>query len=91
MDAEGYINIATMTKSGITVVSPDRELVEFVANPEDPGTTNITWGGENLTTAYVTSSSTGRLLTARWPRPGAAPELQHLKAPVALRFDRPLR
>lgn len=70
VDGEGNVNIATMVKSGITVVSPDGELIDFVANADDPGTTNITWGGDDLTTAYVTSSSTGRLLKATWPRPG---------------------
>jgi gluconolactonase len=72
MEAGGNVCIATMVKSGITVVSPDGKLVDFVENSDDPGTTNICFGGPDLTTAYVTSSSTGRLLRADWPRPGLA-------------------
>jgi gluconolactonase len=51
------------------VVSPEGELVEFVPT-DDPFTTNICWGGEDMRDAYITLSGTGRLVTCRWPRPG---------------------
>lgn len=39
-------------------------------------TTNICFGGPDLRTAFLTLSSTGRLVKMRWPRPGA--KLHHL-------------
>jgi gluconolactonase len=50
-------------------VSPDGATVEFLAT-NDPLTTNICFGGDDLRTAYITSSGTGRLLATEWPRPG---------------------
>ncbi|MBR0552155.1 SMP-30/gluconolactonase/LRE family protein [Stakelama marina] len=69
VDSAGNICVATIGESGISVVSPAGELVEFVATP-DIFTTNICWGGEDLYTAYITLSGTGRLARMRWPRPG---------------------
>lgn len=69
VEASGNICVATIGQSGITVVSPTGELVEFVAT-DDPFTTNICWGGNDLMTAYVTLSGTGRLARRRWARPG---------------------
>ena len=37
---------------------------------DDPLTTNICFGGPDLTTAYITGSLNGTLLTTTWPRPG---------------------
>ena len=70
VDAHGNVCVATLLKSGITIVSPEGDLVDFVSNFDDPGTTNICWGGEDMRTAYITSSCTGRLLKAKWPTPG---------------------
>ena len=58
------------------MVSPAGELVDFVATG-DLLTTNICFGGDDLTTAYITASATGRLLKTDWPRPGA--KLHHLQ------------
>ena len=71
VDAAGNICVATIGASGISVVSPTGELVDFVPTP-DPFTTNICWGGDDLTTAYITLSGTGQLAAMRWPRPGLA-------------------
>ena len=46
-------------------------MVEFVETG-DIFTTNICFGGEDLRTAYLTLSGTGRLATTQWPRPGLA-------------------
>ena len=69
VDAGGNICVATIGESGISVVSPAGELVDFVATP-DPFTTNICWGGPDLRTAYITLSGTGQLVSMEWPRPG---------------------
>jgi gluconolactonase len=65
----GNICVATIGESGITVISPAGDEVEFVPTP-DPFTTNICWGGEDLRTAYITLSGTGQLVSMPWPRPG---------------------
>jgi gluconolactonase len=75
VDAAGNVCVATLINGGVSVVSPAGELVDFVPTG-DPLTTNICFGGDDLTTAYITSSGTGRLLRTTWPRPGAA--LHHL-------------
>jgi gluconolactonase len=69
VEANGNVCVATLGESGISVVSPAGELVEFVATP-DPFTTNICWGGPDLRTAYITLSGTGQLISMDWPRPG---------------------
>ena len=75
VDSAGNVCVATIVNGGVSVVSPAGELVDFVATG-DIITTNICFGGEDLTTAYITASATGRLLTTTWPRPGA--KLHHL-------------
>ena len=69
VDSAGNICVATIGESGISVVSPTGDLVDFVATP-DPFTTNICWGGPDLRTAYITLSGTGQLVSMDWPRPG---------------------
>lgn len=65
----GNVCVATIGESGISVISPAGELVDFVPTP-DPFTTNICWGGQDLRTAYVTLSGTGQLIALPWARPG---------------------
>jgi len=65
----GNICVATIGESGISVISPAGELVEFVPTP-DPFTTNICWGGADRRTAYITLSGTGQLIAMPWARPG---------------------
>jgi len=65
----GNICVATLFAGGITVFSPDGDIVDFVAFP-DRFTTNICFGGDDMKTAYATLSSTGRLAAVDWPRPG---------------------
>ncbi|WAC24634.1 SMP-30/gluconolactonase/LRE family protein [Blastomonas sp. SL216] len=77
VDGEGNVCVATIGQSGISVVSPEGELVEFVAT-DDPFTTNICFGGPDLKTAYITLSGTGRLVKMDWPRSGA--KLNYLNA-----------
>jgi gluconolactonase len=65
VDGEGNICVATIITGGITVHSPDGQSAELVAMP-DLLTTNICFGGRNLETAYITLSSTGRLVSIPW-------------------------
>lgn len=69
IDAEGNVCVADIPHGGITVVSPAGELVEQHPMPE-PMPTNICFGGPGLKTAYVTLSSTGKLVSLPWPRGG---------------------
>ncbi len=69
VDGAGNVCVATLMNGGITVMSPDGKSVEHVPMP-DYMTTNICFGGPDLRTAYVTLSSTGKLVSFEWPRPG---------------------
>jgi gluconolactonase len=75
VDSAGNVCVATPGSGGISVISPeDGSLVEFVATG-DILTTNVCWGGDELRTAYITMSGTGKLAAVEWPRPGL--ELAH--------------
>jgi gluconolactonase len=69
VEASGNICVATIGESGISVISPEGELVEFVTT-DDIFTTNICFGGDGMTDAWITLSGTGRLVKTRWARPG---------------------
>ncbi|HYC23697.1 MAG TPA: SMP-30/gluconolactonase/LRE family protein [Candidatus Bathyarchaeia archaeon] len=69
VDSAGNVCVGTLVNGGISVISPDGRSVEHLAMP-DTLTTNICFGGRDLTTAYVTLSTTGRLVATEWPRPG---------------------
>lgn len=75
VDSAGNVCVATLVNGGVSVISPEGELVDFVPTG-DLLTTNICFGGADLTTAYITVSATGKLLKTTWPRPGA--KLHHL-------------
>jgi gluconolactonase len=69
VDSEGHVCVATLIDGGITRISPDGTKRDFFPT-EEIFTTNICFGGEDLLTAYVTLSGTGRLVTMDWPAPG---------------------
>lgn len=71
MDGAGNICQATLFRGGITVVPGDGGDAGFIALP-DPFITNICFGGEDLTTAYVTAAACGELWRLDWPHPGLA-------------------
>ena len=73
IDSAGNVCVATIVNGGVSVVSPAGELVDFVETG-DLITTNVCFGGDDLTTAYITLSTTGRLVKTTWPRPGLALE-----------------
>jgi gluconolactonase len=70
LEESGNLCVASLIIGGITTVAPDGKLVDFVPLP-DPLTTNICFGGEEMQTAFVTLSGSGKLVKMPWPRRGA--------------------
>lgn len=68
VDAYGNICVATLRNGGITVITPDGSHTHR-AFP-DPLTTNLCFGGPDLSTVFVTLSGTGRLVAQPWDAPG---------------------
>jgi gluconolactonase len=71
MEQCGNICIACLVRSGILVVSPSGEAVEFLS-VNDPFCTNLCFGGPDLRTAFITLSGYGQLVAAPWRRDGLA-------------------
>jgi len=69
VEACGNICVATLVNGGISVFSPQGELLEFYQAPEGY-CTNICFGGPEMKTAYITLPGYGQLLEVPWPRPG---------------------
>ena len=69
VEAGGNICVATLVNGGVSTISPSGELVDFWRAPEHY-CTNICFGGPDLKTAFITLSSSGRLVAVDWPRPG---------------------
>jgi gluconolactonase len=69
VDAAGRVCVATLVQGGITVIDPRANTAEL--RPfDDILTTNICFGGEDLRTAWITLSTTGRLVRTEWDQPG---------------------
>jgi gluconolactonase len=70
VDGDGNVCVATLGSGGITALSPeDGSVVEFVETG-DILTTNVCFGGDDLRTAYMTLSGSGKLVATQWARPG---------------------
>jgi gluconolactonase len=69
MDAEGNVSVATIQTGGISTFTPEGEELEFF-EVDDPLCTNICFGGEDMKTAFITLSGTGKLIRTEWQRPG---------------------
>ncbi len=69
LDAEGNVCVATLVTGALSTISPRGDLLEQVKFP-DLWLTNVCFGGPDLRTAYVTLSSTGRLVAMPWKRAG---------------------
>ena len=67
--ASGNIVVATLVSGEITTVSPAGEILDVAKMPE-PMPTNICFGGEGLRIAFITLSTTGRLVRAPWREAG---------------------
>jgi gluconolactonase len=68
VEADGKVCVATIINGGVTAFDPDGSTEHFPF--PDLITTNICFGGDDMQTAWVTCSSTGKLFKCRWPRPG---------------------
>jgi gluconolactonase len=69
VDADGNICVATLITGGITVHTPDGSSARLIDMP-DVLTTNICFGGNDLRTAFITLSTTGRLVSCEWETAG---------------------
>jgi len=69
VEAGGNICVATLIDGGISVISPDGEVIEFIKF-NDPYITNICFGSKDLKKAYITASYEGLLIEVNWDRPG---------------------
>ncbi len=75
VDGAGNVCVGTLISGCVTVAAPDGSSYEQYVLPgdlADPMVTNLCFGGEDLTTAYLTLSESGRLVRCTWPRPGLA-------------------
>lgn len=70
VEAGGNVCIGTLAEGGITVIDPADGSWEHLPVEGERLVTNIAFAG---TTAYLTLSSTGRVLVCDWPRPGLPP------------------
>jgi gluconolactonase len=68
VEADGRIAIGAIG-DGIAAVTPDGQEIDVYPIPGDV-TTNIAFGGADLTTAVITLSRSGQLAKCQWPRPG---------------------
>jgi len=68
VEASGKVCVATIINGGITAFDPNG-TTEHYPFP-DLVVTNICFGGADMMDAWVTCSATGKLMKARWPRPG---------------------
>jgi gluconolactonase len=64
----GHICVGMVLEGGIAEVSPEGRI--SVTRLPDKSVTNICFGGADRCDAYITLSSTGRLIRMRWPTPG---------------------
>ena len=68
VDSDGNICVGSIP-GAIDIFSEAGDHISSITLP-DTFPTNICFGGKDLKTAYVTLSSSGRLIALDWPRPG---------------------
>lgn len=69
IEEHGNICVATLIAGCITVVTPAGKILE-VYPVADRFPTNICFGGSDMCDAFIALGGTGKLVRARWPRPG---------------------
>ncbi len=69
LQADGAVCVATIYNGGITTIEPETAAMRHTP-ADDRLTTNICFGGAELKTAWITLSSTSRLVSTPWPSPG---------------------
>lgn len=67
--AAGNVCVATLYDGGISTITPRGDVSKYVIEGE-PYVTNIAFGGEDMRDAWITLSTTGRLIKVRWDEPG---------------------
>ncbi len=74
VEADGTVCVGTLVAGCITAFRPDRSVEQYSIPDElaEPLLTNIAFDVTDPTIAYLTASTTGRVLRCRWPRPGLA-------------------
>ncbi len=72
VDSSGAVCVGTLVDSGISEIDPDGNWIQHTlpATLADGMVTNLCFGAQDLTTAFITCSMTGRLLRCVWHRPG---------------------
>jgi gluconolactonase len=68
VQANGDVCVATIGNGGVTTITPAG--VSAHTPFPDLIVTNICFGGRDMRDAYITLSSTGKLIKTRWPEPG---------------------
>ncbi|MFZ2032102.1 MAG: SMP-30/gluconolactonase/LRE family protein [Vitreimonas sp.] len=68
VQANGDVCVATILNGGITTITPAGASTHTPF--PDLITTNICFGGADMRDAYITLSTTGKLIKTRWPEPG---------------------
>lgn len=69
VDALGNVCVATLVTGAVTSIAPNGQVVRQVMFG-DPMTTNVCFGGDDMATAFVTLSGTGKLVATAWPEAG---------------------
>jgi len=67
--AAGNVCVATLYGGGISTITPQGDVSKYAIEGEHY-VTNIAFGGEDMRDAWITLSSTGRLVKTRWGEPG---------------------
>lgn len=67
--AAGNICVATLYAGGISTITPDGRVSKFDI-ADERYVTNLAFGGADMRDAYITLSTTGRLMKTRWDEPG---------------------
>jgi gluconolactonase len=80
VDQNGWVNVASLVNGGIWAVAPDGSSRHHVAI-DDPFTSNLCFGGDDLKTVFVTMSGSGCLGRLRWPVAGLPLHFSELAPP----------
>jgi gluconolactonase len=70
LDSEGNVFVAHSTLGTVFVHRPNGEPLAQIKSGIGIHTTNMTWGGPDMKTLYVTESETGTIMTVDWHCPG---------------------
>lgn len=69
-DRDGYLIVGGYQSGKLHVFPPGGGEKESTLEVEDPGVTNLCFGGPTFSTLYVTESHAGRVVSLPWERPG---------------------